>query len=268
MNPHAKRWITGIVAAPIVFAVVFFGNLFLFTGLVMLLLFGGLVEYHRMVFGPGRPPEMAEGLAAALIMPLSAYLGGLTLLTASAVFLFMAVFLLYLFRAGEILPDMADLMKVTFGIVYLPFLFTHAILIRAMENGTAWIFFIVILAFSGDISAFYVGRTWGKRKLMPNVSGGKTVEGTLGLVAGSIAGGLVFRFFFLPHVSVFDTFLLSFFGSILCQLGDLFESAIKRSAHVKDSGFLFPGHGGVLDRLDSLILMVPFVYYYILLVIR
>jgi len=268
MNPHAKRWITGIIAVPVVFAVVFFGNALIFAGLIALLLLGGFLEYHRMVFGGGRAFERAEGLAAALFLPLSSFLGGLTLLTASAVFLFTALFLLYLFRAGDVLPDMADLMKVTFGVVYLPFLFSHAVLIRGLDGGTAWIFFIVVLAFSGDISAFYVGRTWGRHKLMPNVSGGKTVEGTLGLVAGSVIGCLVFRYFFLPGVSLSDTVLLAFLGSILCQLGDLFESAIKRSADVKDSGVLFPGHGGVLDRLDSLILMVPFVYYYIILVIR
>jgi phosphatidate cytidylyltransferase len=220
-----------------------------------------------MVFGKGKHLELAEGLFAAVLLPLSAYLGGAGLLAASAVLFFIAVFLLYLFRAGEALPEIVDLMKVVSGVVYLPFLFGHAVLIRSLDNGVAWIFFVVILAFSGDITAFYVGRKWGRRKLMPLVSAGKTVEGTLGLVAGTIAGCLIYRTFFLPELSLSGTVVLAFLGSLLCQLGDLFESAIKRSAHVKDSGFLFPGHGGVLDRLDSLVFMVPFVYYYRALVI-
>lgn len=267
MNAHVKRWITGIVAVPLLFSLVFFGGPFLFAAFVALLLAAGMVEYHRMVLGKGRPLEMAEEICAALVLPLSAFIGGAVLLAASAVLFFIAVFLLYLFRAGESLPEIGDLMKVVTGIVYLPLLFGHAVLVRSMDNGVAWIFFVIVIAFSGDITAFYVGRKWGRRKLMPLVSAGKTVEGTLGLVAGTIAGCLIYRAFFLPELSLAGTVSLAFLGSLLCQLGDLFESAIKRSAQVKDSGFLFPGHGGVLDRLDSLVFMVPFVYYYRILVI-
>lgn len=267
MTGHLKRWITGIVAVPVLFYLVCFGGPFLFAALIALLLAGGMFEYHRMVFGKGRPLEMAEGICAAILFPMAALVGGAGLLAASAVLSFIVVFLLYLFRAGEALPEIADLMKVVSGIVYLPFLFGHAVLIRSLDNGIAWIFFVVILAFSGDITAFYVGRKWGRRKLMPLVSAGKTIEGTLGLIAGTIIGCLIYRTFFLPELSPAGTVVLAFLGSLLCQLGDLFESAIKRSARVKDSGFLFPGHGGVLDRLDSLVFMVPFVYYYQTLVI-
>jgi len=118
-------------------------------------------------------------------------------------------------------------------------------------------FFILVLAFAGDIAAFYVGRTWGRRKLLPLVSPGKTEEGILGLVAGSVLGCLIFRQLFLPSLPIVHTVVLGIVGSVIGQLGDLCESAIKRASGVKDSGVILPGHGGLLDRLDCLILSCP-----------
>ncbi|MCX5820726.1 MAG: phosphatidate cytidylyltransferase, partial [Deltaproteobacteria bacterium] len=94
------------------------------------------------------------------------------------------------------------------------------------------------------------------------VSPGKTVEGTIGLVAGSIAGCLLFRLFLFPMLPVAHAAVLGLVGSVVWQLGDLSESAMKRAAGVKDSGTMLPGHGGILDRLDCLMFITPFVYYY------
>ncbi len=131
-----------------------------------------------------------------------------------------------------------------------------------------WIFFILVLAFSGDIAAYYVGSRMGKRKLLPKVSPGKTVEGTIGLVVVSIAGCLLFRQLFFPLLSVPHAVILGLVGSIAGQLGDLCESALKRAAGVKDSGVMLPGHGGILDRLDCLMFITPFMYYYRVFIIR
>jgi len=152
--------------------------------------------------------------------------------------------------------------------MYIPLLMSHFILIRQTSSGVLWIFFILVLAFSGDIAAYYVGRRMGKKKLLPGVSPGKTVEGTIGLVAGSIAGCLLFRQLFFPLLSVPHAVILGLVGSIIGQLGDLSESALKRSAGVKDSGVILPGHGGILDRLDCLMFITPFVYYYQVFIIR
>ena len=128
--------------------------------------------------------------------------------------------------------------------------------------------FILVLAFTGDVAAYYVGKGMGKRKLLPHVSPGKTVEGTIGLVAGSIAGCLLFRQLFFPLLPVAHAVILGLVGSVTGQLGDLCESAFKRAAGVKDSGALLPGHGGILDRLDCLMFIAPVVYYYQALIIR
>jgi phosphatidate cytidylyltransferase len=94
------------------------------------------------------------------------------------------------------------------------------------------------------------------------VSPGKSVEGTIALVAGSIAGCLIFSYFFFPQLPAVHAAIMGLVGSVAGQLGDLCESALKRTAGVKDSGMLLPGHGGILDRLDCLMFITPFVYYY------
>jgi phosphatidate cytidylyltransferase len=127
--------------------------------------------------------------------------------------------------------------------------------------------FVLVIAIIGDTAGLYVGKYFGKNKLSVLVSPGKTVEGTIGLVCGSVASGLIFCYFFLPGQSFFHVFILSLVGSVIGQLGDLCESAIKRNYGVKDASSLLPGHGGLLDRMDSLIFIAPFVYYYRIFVI-
>lgn len=268
MNPHLKRWITGVIAVPILFAIIAYGSEELFALLIMGAALLGMVEYNRMVFGSGLSPEKGETLVVALLILVSAATGNKALLVAILTFAVMAVLMFNLLRIGKKGLDMAPVGGVILGVLYIPLLMSHFILLRQTPAGVQWIFLILVLAFSGDIAAYYVGRALGKKKLLPQVSPGKTVEGTIGLVAGSIAGCLVFRQLFLPALPVTHTVILGLVGSIVGQLGDLCESALKRSAGVKDSGTLLPGHGGILDRLDCLMFITPFVYYYRVLMIR
>jgi phosphatidate cytidylyltransferase len=123
---------------------------------------------------------------------------------------------------------------------------------------------ILMVVYFGDTAAFYIGRTWGRKKLAPAISPGKTVEGGIGAIGGSIAGALFFKFFFLPQLPAFQALALAVGVSILGQMGDLFESLLKRSAQVKDSGKMIPGHGGLLDRIDSVLFAGPLVYFFAL----
>jgi len=148
------------------------------------------------------------------------------------------------------------------GFMYLPLLMSYFILLRLLPDGVLWVFFTLTVAFSGDVFAFYIGKTIGKRKLQPFISPGKTVAGTAGLIIGSVAGGILFQKFAFTHLPLAHAVILGSFGGIMGQLGDLFESAIKRAGDAKDAGFIFPGHGGILDRLDSLTFITPFVFYY------
>lgn len=268
MDSHIKRWITGIIALPVIFAVIVYGSEMAFTALVVLLVLGAVTEYNNMVFAEGLYWEKGEGLVIGVLIPLAAYLGGIHLELTIITFSLIIIFLLFLLRFKGASISIAAPGKVVFGFIYIPLMMSYLILIRGLADGTLWVFFILVLAFSGDISAFYVGKSIGKRKLLPDVSSGKTVEGAIGLLGGSIVGCVIFKFLFFPALSLFHAILLGLVGSVLGQLGDLCESTIKRGSGVKDSGFLLPGHGGMLDRLDCLLFIAPFVYYYNIFVIK
>jgi phosphatidate cytidylyltransferase len=133
-----------------------------------------------------------------------------------------------------------------------------------LDLGRFLILFTLVAVYFGDTTAFYVGRAWGRKKLAPTISPGKTVEGGWGALGGSILGALLSKYLFLPQLSPVHALILGGAIGVLGQLGDLWESLLKRSAQVKDSGTLIPGHGGLLDRIDSVLFSAPLVYYYAL----
>ncbi len=262
MTPHVKRWITGIIAVPLLFGVIAYGGIEAFAILIIIASLVGMYEYNRMAFGEGFSVEKIETLIIALLILLASFFTSLATILAVLTFAVMTVLILDLLRIKKNGLGMSHAGKIIMGIMYIPLLMAHFILIRQTHAGVLWIFFILVLAFSGDIAAYYFGRRLGKRKLLPEISPGKTVEGTIGLIAGSIAGCLTYKLFFFPMLPITHAIVLGLIGSITGQLGDLSESALKRAAGVKDSGTLLPGHGGILDRLDCLMFITPFVYYY------
>lgn len=267
MSPHLKRWITGVVAVPILFLIIFFGTEAFFAAFIIVVILGAVVEYNGMMFRDDQRWEKWENLAIAPIIPLAVYFSDTSAVLATVTLLVLAVFALFLLRIRNDSFDISPVSKIVLGFMYIPLTLSSFILLRRCEDGIMWIFFVIVLAFSGDIAAYYVGRAFGKRKLLPMVSPGKTVEGMIGLCAGSVLGCVVFQTFFNPALSTLHAVIMGFVGSILGQIGDLCESAIKRSAGVKDSGTLLLGHGGLLDRLDCLIFITPFVYYYRIMIV-
>ena len=268
MTSHLKRWLTAIVAVPLLFAVIFFGSDILFSTVIIGVILLGVYEYHHIVFGAGHPWEKAQGLLVGFLIPLAVYLGEMQLLLALLSFSVLLVFFTYLLRINESHFDILPVGKMILGFMYVPLMMSYFILIRRLDQGVLWIFFLLVLAFSGDVTAYYVGKNFGKNKLLPLVSPNKTVEGTVGLFVGSTAGCVLFQQIFFPALPLMHAAAMGFFGSVLGQLGDLCESAMKRASGVKDSGVILPGHGGILDRLDCLIFIAPFVYYYYIFVIK
>jgi phosphatidate cytidylyltransferase len=122
----------------------------------------------------------------------------------------------------------------------------------------------MLIVMTNDSAAYYTGSAFGKHRLYPQVSPKKSVEGALGGLGGSMAGTMLAHFTFFPQLTLVDALLTAIFVGILGQTGDLFESLLKRSFGVKDSGSCIPGHGGVLDRLDSIIFAAPAMYYYVI----
>ena len=152
-----------------------------------------------------------------------------------------------------------------FGILYVSLLLGYYILLRKLEYGVALVFFVIIVTWLSDTGGFFIGKTFGKHPLAPTLSPKKkTIEGLLGGVLFSVLGGIVSHFTFTPFFSLTECVILGVSLALLGAIGDLTESAIKRSVHVKDSGTIIPGHGGVLDRIDSLLFTGPALYYYVM----
>ena len=149
-----------------------------------------------------------------------------------------------------------------FGVLYVALLFGHFILLRQLPEGIALIFFVLIVTWLSDTGGYVFGIAFGRHPLAPVLSPKKTIEGFLGGILFSIAGALLCHAWFISFISLSHSLILGGLLAICGTLGDLTESAIKRSVQVKDSGTLIPGHGGVLDRIDSLLLSAPAFYYY------
>ncbi|MGV8059664.1 MAG: phosphatidate cytidylyltransferase [Smithellaceae bacterium] len=266
-NSYVKRWLTGLVLTAVIFAVIVFAPPAVLAAVIVLVAVGGIWEYNNIVFGKGFFKEKIEGAIFAAAIPLIMFSGNNQLVLAALAFCILITFILFLGSVKEASFNVTTVAKVVFGLMYIPFLISHFILLRSLDKGILWVLFVLVLSFAGDITALYIGRNFGRHKLIPLVSPGKTVEGTIGLVLGSTGACLVFAYFIFPDISLVKIGILAFVGSIIGQLGDLSESAIKRNYGFKDASSLLPGHGGLLDRMDCLLFIVPFVYYYRIYVI-
>lgn len=158
-----------------------------------------------------------------------------------------------------------DISILLFSTLYVTLPLLHIRLVEQMENGKFLIYTVFIAAFMTDTGAYFSGRFLGKHKLIPNISPNKTVEGAVGGVLSSVLGfvifGWVLLFFFEKQVNWPSLLLISVLTSVIAQFGDLSASMIKREMNIKDYGSIFPGHGGVLDRFDSVIFVAPTIYY-------
>jgi phosphatidate cytidylyltransferase len=146
------------------------------------------------------------------------------------------------------------------GLVYIPVLLSFLVAFRTGEHGTQWTFWLLCIVAAGDTGAFYAGTYLGRHKLCPWVSPKKTVEGSIGGLAANLVVALLFQQVLLPTLSVLPCTVFALAVGIAGQVGDLFASEFKRSAGIKDSGSLLPGHGGFLDRLDALLFATPLAY--------
>lgn len=175
--------------------------------------------------------------------------------------------LLFLFSLDDIREAAAETALFVLGLLYIPILLSHLVLLYSFPDGAEWIFLLLLLVMGSDTAAYYVGSSFGKHKLYPRVSPNKSIEGAVGGLAGSVAGAFIAKFTFFPGLAAVDCVATGLLLGVLAQTGDLFESLLKRSFGVKDSGWIVPGHGGILDRLDSILFAAPAAYYYGLLVV-
>lgn len=259
---HLKRWLSGLVLGPSLILFILYAPSWLFLLFILSVTLLSLKEFYALSL-PGIPRcERAVGMVLGLLLPFSLYLRDPQSFIAGLALVLFFLLILSLFQQEEFPVRVDRVGKHLLGLLYLPFLLAHFLLMRKLEGGRIWILFTLVVVYFGDTTAFYVGRAWGKKKLAPKISPGKTAEGGLGAIGGSIAGALFFKFLFFPQLCIFHALALAVGAGVVGQLGDLFESLLKRSAQVKDSGTLIPGHGGLLDRIDSVLFASPLVYYY------
>ncbi len=265
---HLRRWLTALILLPLLLGVILKGGRALFV-LVVLLVGGlGLWEFLGMFL-----PESDRGrrlktivLGSVLIISFCTAQRGSFLCNPSGpmfilVWCIFILMLFYLVSYGHIPELSRDLAVNAMGLLYLPLMLGHLVWLRYLANGEWWVLWLLAVIFAGDTAAFYTGQTLGKNKLYPAVSPGKTWEGTLGGLAGAVLAGVGMGKWLLPEAGMGSLAALALVLGVTGVLGDLFESMLKRQAQVKDASGLLPGHGGMLDRLDSILFAAPAVVY-------
>jgi len=164
---------------------------------------------------------------------------------------------------GPFAHRLKDTALIAFGVLYVGFTLSTAVSTRLLEGGERLVLFLAIITWAGDTGAYYAGTLWGKHLLAPSISPKKTIEGVGGGAGLAVGAALVGHASFVPELSLQDAVILGLLLTGMGLAGDLWESAIKRRMGVKDSGTILPGHGGMLDRLDSLLFTAPAFYYYV-----
>lgn len=180
---------------------------------------------------------------------------------------------------GEIKEAIRDISYTLFGILYISLLFTHALFMKhvstsnidffglQVEEGRMWVLTAFLLVWASDSIAYFVGIAIGKNKILPKISPKKSVEGSIAGFLGPIIAMIGIKFWYFPHISILHCIAIGAIVGIFGQLGDFGESLLKREFEIKDSGKIFLGHGGMWDRFDSMLFVMPLLYYYVKIVI-
>lgn len=265
-----KRVLTALVLIPLIVWLVFKGPFWLITLVVAIVAELGLWEYLTLADAMGaKTPRIAAGIAVLVVFLLTFLQPSLMAPLLGAITLALLIACAFRSPLERVLPDTAFSV---FGVFYVGL--TLATL-PLLSQQPSLLIFLLFVVWAGDTLALYIGRAWGRRKLAPSISPGKSWEGS----AASMAGSLIITAILL-WVSVtllahgvgilsypgpaWEWLVLAAIVNVAAQVGDLVESAIKRGAGVKDSGSLLPGHGGVLDRVDALLIAAPVLWYALL----
>ena len=275
-----KRLLTGLVAIPLVTLLVYWGSEQVFLLLIMLTAGLSLIEFYKMNFtGNSFITVILIIMGLSCIVFIYSYRSAFSLKTHDLFNLYFTWALLFI-TSSVILSLLiqlivfprnvlctSNLLIAFVGIIYVCLFLSYLVLLRCMMGGQNWVFFTLLSVWSGDIGAYAVGKTLGSHKLSPLISPHKTIEGALGSIGTVVLAALSLNCLLLKEISITHCILLALGMAVISQVGDLCESAFKRMHNLKDSGNFLPGHGGMLDRIDSLLLAAPLVYYYKVLIL-
>lgn len=279
----ALRVASTIVAVPVLLALIRLGGYGLSIGLGFLLACAALEFYAMTNARPGNPhplaaavPRLLRPLATLLAQDTNAFLGAalVALLVAGAhaggrwwpgsLAAAAIVGWAWLIVQGQTQDALHHWLRLTGGVVYIGWLGSHMVWLRKLDADGDWLLISVGAAFMADTAAYFVGHAVGRRPLAPSISPGKTVEGTLGAIAAGWGGVMLLNYATGVRLAWELAVPMGALVGLAAPLGDLAESLLKRSAGVKDAGSILPGHGGLLDRLDSVLFVAVVVYYYAL----
>jgi phosphatidate cytidylyltransferase len=243
-----KRILTALVLVPVTIYTVLYSPFPLFAGIVALIACLCFHEYAAMT-GSFLPLGLVAGLLILLAPPAE---------TTLILFLSALAAMCLPLAAPDMEKSVNRAGALALGVLYIFGGWKSAILLHGINPH--WLMFGLVVNWAGDTGAYYIGRRFGRRKLAPAVSPGKTWEGAAASLVAAMIFGLIYLPLAIPGMSLFKAAALSLLANIAGQLGDLAESAIKRAHGVKDSGKLLPGHGGILDRVDSSLFTLPVLY--------
>ncbi len=247
----AAGWVLLLLFAPVP----------LFWLCVVLVTGRALFEFSRMtgLSFPGLPRGVPAGV---ILLPTLASLAGTAQGVAAGLTAgLLGLVFLVLYRYSSLDNVLQSLALAIMGLVYIAFCGAHVVLIRQMDHGISWLLVLTAITAASDTGAYYAGRAFGRKKLCPTISPGKTVAGGVGGLAGGVVLAVVAGLFLLPQVHPLRLGLVAALLVVIGVTGDLAESVIKRATGCKDSGTILAGHGGLLDRVDSILLTAPVLYY-------
>ncbi len=262
----AFRIIAGVILAPLALFAVLYASTDVFFIISLGLIAGLTNEFIKLA------PKCAEDKLlrifiwiGAFVIPIGFYFNSFAIITSTLFFIMAAVFIKKMFSSEPTTNVLNDVASQFLSIMFLPFLFSFVFLVREIDP--KWLVCVLLLVWGADTFAYFSGIAFGKHKLIPAVSPAKSVEGLIGGAIGALSIGLTFNYVFIG-VHPFLMLILSLEVIAAAVIGDLIESMLKRSASIKDSGQLIPGHGGLLDRFDSLLFAAPTAYFYLEIVLK
>ena len=262
-----KRILTAIVALPILLYTVWSEIPYFFVVLVAIAVLLALSEFYNLASKVGCRPQIISGCAAALLVVACFVFGEPTWIAAVLIALAIVSLATALAHPDEMNKSLVSVSATVFGVVYVALLAGSLAGVRMIQSPTPHLaaklltmFFAMVMM--TDTGAYYTGRSIGRHKLAPRVSPGKTIEGAVGGFIAAIITGPLCKWIFFSEIHIVHAMALGATIGILGQVGDLAESMLKRGSGVKDSGNLLPGHGGMLDRVDSILFCAPLLYYY------
>ncbi|MFC1906142.1 phosphatidate cytidylyltransferase [Chloroflexota bacterium] len=268
------RVISAVVLIPALICAIWFAPYWLFTLLFGSIILLGVYEFYKMFKYTDVRPFAIIGLIITAAFITGAYFSGNfeSLFPILGAVVLIVVLIVYSLQRYTGLITTERWLCTIVGVIYVGWLGSHFILLRGFGGsdgwniGRRWIILALFATFAADTMAYFIGRAWGKHKMAPRISPGKTWEGAAGGFVGGI-GATVLLAYILSITIDWKLILLGCLIPVFGILGDLVESMFKRRTGVKDAGSIIPGHGGILDRLDSILFVVIVVYYYVLWVI-